>query len=230
MASSAQFDPHTSQATRRRLMEAAGEVFAEQGYHHATVRDICARAQANVASISYHFGDKEKLYEATFDYWIGLAMERYPPTLGIVDSDPPQKQLRAFIWSFVHRALDTGRPAIHGKLILREMIEPTCALDRQVELVMKPASRTLWRIVASLLGANANDATIRRSCCSIVGQIVFHHHGRALIERIYPEQHYDPVELEHLVDHITTMSLGGLSALAGNRQPLAHTPDHERRS
>lgn len=207
-------DYQTSQATRRRLLEAAGEVFADQGFRNATVRDICARAKANIAAISYHFGDKHGLYHATFDYWVSQAMERYPPTLGIVPTDPPERQLRAFIWSFVHRALDTGRPAIHGRLILREMMEPTCVLDHQVELVMKPASRTLWRIVASLLGGNPPEPMVRRACCSIVGQIVFHHHARPLIERIYPEQRYDPPELEHLVDHITLMSLGGLAALA----------------
>ena len=49
-------------ATREKLIEAAGEVFAEQGYAAATVRDICTLAGANVAAINYHFGDKRGLY------------------------------------------------------------------------------------------------------------------------------------------------------------------------
>ena len=47
--------------TRQRVLEAAGEVFAERGFRAATVREICQRAKANLAAVNYHFGDKERL-------------------------------------------------------------------------------------------------------------------------------------------------------------------------
>ena len=48
--------------TKERLMEVAGQVFAEKGFRDATVREICQRAGANLAAVNYHFGDKERLY------------------------------------------------------------------------------------------------------------------------------------------------------------------------
>ena len=48
---------------RAKLLEAAGEVFAEHGFYAATVRQICSRAGANVAAVNYYFGDKAELYE-----------------------------------------------------------------------------------------------------------------------------------------------------------------------
>src|SRR4051794_36148064 len=69
--------------TRERLLEAAGQVFAEQGFRRATVRQICKRANANVAAVSYHFGDKLKLYAAVINHWLGVALEKYPPDLGL---------------------------------------------------------------------------------------------------------------------------------------------------
>src|SRR5271168_3629349 len=83
--------------TRRQLLEAAGEVFAEVGFRDATVREICQRAGANVAAINYHFGDKENLYEEVLRYAQGKALEKYPLLLGVAETAPPEERLHAFV-------------------------------------------------------------------------------------------------------------------------------------
>jgi TetR/AcrR family transcriptional regulator, regulator of cefoperazone and chloramphenicol sensitivity len=92
-------------ATRQRLLEAAGEVFAERGFRAATVRDICQRARANVAAVNYHFGDKEHLYTAVLKYAFSCALQKYPPLLGLDDTASPEQRLRVFIRSFMLRLL-----------------------------------------------------------------------------------------------------------------------------
>ncbi len=47
---------------RERIVDAAGELFAERGFDGTTVRDICQAADANVAAVNYYFGDKQRLY------------------------------------------------------------------------------------------------------------------------------------------------------------------------
>ena len=51
-----------SQEIRERLIEAARQQFARVGFDAASVRDITARAHANLGAITYHFGSKEALY------------------------------------------------------------------------------------------------------------------------------------------------------------------------
>src|SRR6202035_5744794 len=83
-------------ATRARLIEAAGEVFADHGYQSATVRDICARAGANIAAVNYHFGDKLALYEAVLRHAISAA-EAEEMLAPARSSGKPEEALRLFI-------------------------------------------------------------------------------------------------------------------------------------
>ncbi len=54
----------TSVKTKEALINAAGELAAEKGFASVSTRAIALRADENVGSIHYHFGSKEKLFEA----------------------------------------------------------------------------------------------------------------------------------------------------------------------
>src|SRR6266850_7915162 len=75
--------------TEKRLLEAAGEIFAEHGYRAATVRQICEKARANIAAVNYHFGDKEGLYRAALRSVHRASAEKYPSKLGVSPATPP---------------------------------------------------------------------------------------------------------------------------------------------
>ena len=49
--------------TYEKLMDCAEKIFAEKGYDKASVREITAAANVNLASIHYHFGSKENLLQ-----------------------------------------------------------------------------------------------------------------------------------------------------------------------
>ena len=113
--------------TRERLLEAAGDVFSESGFRAATVRDIVSRAGANIAAVNYHFGDKEGLYAAVLQYFAKESLAKYPPGGGLRPDASPEEQLYAFVRSFLLRIVDPGHQSVHGRMMAREMIEPTAA-------------------------------------------------------------------------------------------------------
>lgn len=50
--------------TRGRILEVALDVFSEHGFRGASSREIGKRAGVNQALVNYHFGSKQKLWEA----------------------------------------------------------------------------------------------------------------------------------------------------------------------
>lgn len=211
-------DP-TADETRARLLDAAGQVFAERGFRAATVREICKLAGANVAAIHYHFGDKESLYTIVLKDSYKAALQKYPPLLDIPANAPPRERLRAFIRSILFRVFDDGRPAWHGKLMLREMTEPTHALDELVRNGIRPLFEMLQSIVRELAReaepkTSPSTKLVIAGARSIVGQCTFYKFTQPVIERLTPDQSFDRETVEEIADHITEFSIHGIVATA----------------
>ena len=199
--------------TRQRLLEVAGEVFAEQGFRGATVREICQRAEANVAAVNYHFGGKEGLYGEVLRFAHGCAFAKYPPDMGLEAGASPKQRLHAFVRSFLLRVLDDGQPAWHGKLMVREIADPTGALDAIVRDGIRPHFATLMGVVTDLLGPRlaADPDRVRYAAWSVVGQCLFYFFGQPVIRRLHPAQGLAPEDVDALARHITDFSLAALT-------------------
>lgn len=203
----------SNRETRLRLLEAAGEVFAEHGYRRATIRDICSRAEANIAAVNYHFGDKEQLYIAALQHWLGEALRKFPPDGGLPPTAPPEQRLHAFIRSWLFRMLGKGMPAWHGKLMAREMSEPTAGFDTILAESIRPLANRLNNLVRELLGPQVSERTVRDCALSIGGQCCFYRHAHEMIKRLFPDHGQSVDEIEHLSDHITRFSLAAIKAV-----------------
>jgi len=202
-------------ATRNRLLSAAGEVFAEQGFKNATIREICKKAGANVAAINYHFGDKKKLYAEVLRFAHACAAEKHPAEQGLSADASPEERLRAFIVASIRRVFDEGRPAWHGKLTAQEIVEPTPALNYLVQHEIRPRQQMLFGIIQDILGGRADEATLRHASQSIIGQCVFYHHARPMIERVFPQQSFDAKGVEERAEMIYQFSLAALRGMKG---------------
>lgn len=202
--------------TKRRLMDAAGEVFSKQGFKAATVRTICRMARANVAAVHYHFGGKEGLYTALLSEAFEAGLRRNPPDMGLPASAPAEARLFAFIHSFLLRMLGEGRYAWCGKLMAREMHESTQALDHMVEHHIMPLAMQLRGIVAEILGpgASPDDPQTRLCAMSIAGQCQYVFRSKAIIDRLAPDLRFDEAGIRALAEHIMRFSLCALKAFA----------------
>jgi len=201
--------------TRKRLLDIAAEVFAEKGFANTTVREICHKAGANIAAVNYHFGDKQKLYAAVFK-------DLHPSTAPWFDPEKLSKltaeaRLREFIRQFMKHIFDPGRPSCHGRLMAREMNEPSGMLEEFVESEVRPKITALQEIIHDLAG-DLPPRAIAKCAMSVIGQMLHYHHARPVIKRISPIYADLDQHVEELVDQIARFSIGGIRAVADRYQ------------
>jgi AcrR family transcriptional regulator len=206
--------PRRSEDTRGRLLEAAAKIFAEQGYRNATVQEICRRAGANIAAVNYHFGDKERLYSAVVDHAERYTLSEFPPTPESERGLDAEGRLRNHVREFLFRILDEDRSGWLGKLIAREMVEPTSILDKLVREKFRPNHERLTAIVGELLGPAATPENVNRCALSIRGQCLFYHLCQPAITRVIPGIRFDRGEIEQLAEFISDFSLAAIRDLA----------------
>src|ERR1700723_2840998 len=107
--------------TRTKLLDAAGQVFAESGFQAATVREICARAGVNIALVNYHFGDKLELYTEVLRRSMGARTGSIRAELET--AGPPEEVIRRTIHAMVQHIFGCERPAWHFRLMVHELAQ-----------------------------------------------------------------------------------------------------------
>jgi AcrR family transcriptional regulator len=213
----------SSLETRRRLLDAAAEVFAEVGFADATVRRICEKAGANVAAVNYHFGDKQKLYAAVFEHTRLQIMDHHAGHPGDLT---PEDRLRFFIRQFLKQLLSPGHISCHAKLVAQEMGEPSGVLDTFIDAEVRPRVEILTNIIRQIAG-ELPPRVLAKCGASVVAQTLHYHWAKPVLKRIGPIYASLDQNVEELVDHVTRFSLGGIRAIAERYQKSPKGSSHE---
>ena len=202
-------------STRAKLIEAALEVFGERGYHNATIQQIVRRAGTNVAAINYHFGDKAQFYGEVVSHALNLDRDTERVDFG---DEPPEEQLRTFVFWFVHHVVGIHKPSSSlEKIQIQEMVNPSPILDTLVETFIRPNHMKLRAIVAALLPDDATEQDIRHHCFSVIGQCLHYKFARPVMDRLYADMEFTEDYVDALAGHITDVSLAGMRAVPRQR-------------
>jgi len=204
--------------TRTRILEAAASIFAEHGFAATTIRMICGLARVNLAAVNYHFGSKEGLYGETIRFVRRRAYDRYPTTYGLSLDATAEEKLLAFIRSFLLRTSCDERNLEFGTLVMREMVEPTSALDMMVDEGIRSLFGQLVDIVRSLMGTTVTEETVLACSRSIISQCIFYLFSRSVINRMSPEHNFDPADMDRIAAQILSFSLHAIRGLKAEKE------------
>ena len=212
-------DSDLADGTRAKLLDAAGQVFAESGFQAATVREICTRAGVNVALVNYHFGDKRELYEEVLRYSIGSTKNEAK----VFDSDlPPEEALRELILATLQRMCRADRPGWHFRLMVHELAQPTPAMKTVINETMRPMYDRFRDLIGEMLGLSPDADKTRLCTHSVLSQVVDYAKSRNIHSNLWPELELTPARIAQIADHITEFSLAYLC-----RAPQSQAPQSE---
>ena len=141
---------------RERLLQGAISCLQTKGYARTTARDIATAADANLASIGYHFGSKEALLNEAlmqgFEEWTADMVRR---TLAAGDTSPVSRV--ATSWRVMFDSFEESRP------LLVAFVEAIAQSQHSAELRAQLAShydhirQTVAQTVRDTLGEDAEQ-------------------------------------------------------------------------
>ncbi|MRW92327.1 DUF1956 domain-containing protein [Duganella sp. FT80W] len=195
--------------SRERLLHAAMRLFGEQGYSKTSTREIAQAAGANVAAISYYFGDKAGLYQACF------AVICTPTADNIDQFAQPHFTLREALQGYYTQMI---APLMAGgdadamlRLFYREMLEPTGIWQQVIETNILPEHAALVQVLCRHLGLAAPDDGVHRLAYAIAAMCVQMLIARDVVARITPQMMDTPDAIAawaaHLVGYAETLVL-----------------------
>jgi AcrR family transcriptional regulator len=211
--------------TRERLLSTAERLFAERGFSKVTIREICKSARANVAAVNYHFNGKKGLYDEV----VRSAIKTMQSTTDLIREtglgQSADAQLAAYISIFLKRVVAARDSWIH-QLMIRELSDPTPALDLVVKKVILPRMAYLREVLALMFDCGPGDPRVERCAMSVQAQCLalLSHPVAALRPKTMNDR-----ELDLMAQHIAQFSLGGVRAIAKRNRSESRAPNPESR-
>lgn len=205
---------HHSVETRARLLAAARDLFVERGFPRVTVREICRDAGANVAAVSYHFGDKLGLYREV----ARQALDAIRETSDLSVKTPPgtsvEERLRHYVRTFLPRLAKPSDGAQWiGKLMNNKMVAPTPIATWIFTEAIVPRLLYLKTIVAELLDVEPTDPRVAQCVTSIQAQCLYYRPDPFKTAVAPGWAPTDDAAVAAIVDHVVRFSLAGIKAV-----------------
>lgn len=154
-----------------KILTIAEELIEEKGFEKTSIRDICAKANINVAMISYYFGSKDKMLAYLYQYRIQRAREQFSELAQILNNGQPEIQMREIIKFIISQIFKYHY--FHN--FVREAVKPTNTLEGELYLFYQKVIERINEIVEKgiILGVFHNIPKAEDLFVNIVAPSVF---------------------------------------------------------
>lgn len=195
-----------------KIIEAAGEIFAQKGYQNTTIRDICQKAGIYQLSVNYHFGSKENLFRE-------VLLKTYQDTEEIslmeeIKDLPPDRQLEKVIRIRVMSIFSSGKQGKYFKIIAKE-------ISNNYDLVVEIMSETvigylefLKGIFNQLSSGKLGDFELNYCVYQLMSHVSALSAHEKAVQVLFKTNTPSEEQLEAFIQHVKKFTIAGVERLA----------------
>jgi TetR/AcrR family transcriptional regulator, regulator of cefoperazone and chloramphenicol sensitivity len=220
--------PQRGDATRNRLIEAAIEIFAVNGFDGTSTRMLAERAKANLGAIPYYFGSKVGLYRASAQHIADGLSEKMLGTVIEVELALKNRKLddhelfelfdRLMIRKFAAIVLGSAEADSWSYFIVREQMRPREGFEILYRSVMARIQKLCMTLVARMTKELDDDPRTAIRAMTIIGEIMVFRTARAATMKRLGWPRFTEERLSQVQ-----------AVLRENAQRLLLTPAHQRK-
>ncbi|MCH9020032.1 MAG: CerR family C-terminal domain-containing protein [Proteobacteria bacterium] len=216
-------------ASRARILEAAGKLFADQGYDAVSTRALAKAARVNLSAIGYHFGGKAGLYQEVLRQLIVDSEPIMGPAaeglrMGVAGARGDKAKLAEVMAGFIRHLLGAvlrdDRMRWPMALMLREFNQPSPWFPMLLEQRIHPLHNAVAGLVGAATGRRPDDAETRLLTAVLIGQCMVLGAARRVVWARLGWDAYTPERVEFIVRTLTpaVLAMFGLPAIDPDAQ------------
>jgi AcrR family transcriptional regulator len=175
--------------TKEKILDAAENLFVDNGFAATSLRAIIKEADVNTAAVHYHFGSKEGLIEAVFDRRVSELNQERLEMLDALEAEhgdrpvPLEDVIRVFLLPVMRRHCAGGNEEVIPRLMVRALTEPEAIFHGPIRDAFKEVAARFGRSVGRAMPGLSREE-IEWRMHMVVGAMVF----TVVTPRIHPEK------------------------------------------
>lgn len=204
--------------TKQRILDAAEELFAEQGFANTSLRNLTAQAKVNLAAVNYHFGSKDALIEAVFTRRLAPMNQERLRRLTALERQYGEREIpleylvEAFIGPALQLSRDTNQNgSLFIKLLGRSYTEPSPQLQERVRAMHYDVIER-FKTAFGIALPNLSSEELYWRMHFLVGALAYCMSGADMMRLIASSRITDPLDADSTTQRLTMFVTAGLRA------------------
>jgi len=209
----------SGEASRARILNTAGQLFAERGYNGVSTRELAKAANVNVSAIGYYFRGKKGLYRAVLQQLIEDTEPIFEPAAarikaGVAAAGSDREALTAItrdlIGHLLRAVLGDARMRWQMGLMLREFHQPSDGFAILLEHRVHPMHDAVAELGAAATGRPAGTPETLLLTCAVIGQCMAFGAARNLVCARLDWPDYTEAAIDQVIETVTRVVLSAL--------------------